>query len=94
MGESSGETMRFKLFNDDELEDFIESASSDNTKKQIKYSLAILNFNNSTIFELLGSIVKVAVNMGFMDTQIKIQDADKMVKFQLLLNFFQPINKQ
>ena len=42
-GESSGETLRFKLFNDDELEDFIKRASSDNTKKQIKYSLAIFN---------------------------------------------------
>ena len=42
-GESSGETLRFKLFNDDELEGFIKSASSDNTKKQIKYSLAIFN---------------------------------------------------
>ncbi|XP_072048519.1 uncharacterized protein KIAA1958-like [Amphiura filiformis] len=34
---------RFQLFNDEELASFIDSADSDNTKKQIKYSVSVFD---------------------------------------------------
>ena len=35
--------MRFQLLNDDEMVTFTDSANSDNTKKQIKYSVSIFD---------------------------------------------------
>ena len=38
---ASSETPRFDIISDDDLEDFIESTDSENTKKLIQYGLSI-----------------------------------------------------